>query len=72
MLKRLIVNADDFGLTPGVNQGIIEACKAGIVTTTSDMIKIPYAEEGIMVAQKETPSLCGQACTAVSGNSGPC
>jgi len=29
--RRLIVNADDFGISPGVNAGIIEAHERGIV-----------------------------------------
>lgn len=34
-MKNLIVNADDFGWTPGVNRGIVEAFRNGIVTSTS-------------------------------------
>ena len=34
-MKRLIVNADDFGLTSGVTEGIVEAHRRGIVTSTS-------------------------------------
>ncbi|PYV52347.1 MAG: hypothetical protein DMG92_01335 [Acidobacteria bacterium] len=37
MLRHLIVNADDFGLTSGVNRGIIEAHTHGIVTSTTLM-----------------------------------
>lgn len=33
--KKLIVTADDFGLTEGVNEGIIDAYRKGIVTRTS-------------------------------------
>lgn len=36
-MKRLIVNADDFGFTRGVNAGIIRAFKDGIVTSTTTM-----------------------------------
>jgi chitin disaccharide deacetylase len=39
--KRLIVNADDFGLSAGVNQGIWEAHERGIVTSTSCMVRGP-------------------------------
>jgi hopanoid biosynthesis associated protein HpnK len=34
-MKRLIVNADDFGMTEGVNRAILEAHRHGIVTSTS-------------------------------------
>lgn len=34
-MRMLVVNADDFGLSLGVNDGIIEAHAAGIVTSTS-------------------------------------
>lgn len=37
-MKRLIVNADDFGLTSGVSRGILEAYRRGIVTSTTVMV----------------------------------
>jgi len=43
-MKRLIVHADDFNLTPGVNQGILEAFRNGVVRSTSIMINLPGAE----------------------------
>jgi predicted glycoside hydrolase/deacetylase ChbG (UPF0249 family) len=43
--KYLIVNADDFGQSPGVNQGIIEAHERGIVTSASLMVHWPAALE---------------------------
>ncbi len=36
-MRRLIVNADDFGLTSGVNRGIVEAHSRGIVTSATLM-----------------------------------
>ena len=41
----LIVNADDFGISPGVNAGIIEAHERGIATSTSLMTRWPAARE---------------------------
>jgi predicted glycoside hydrolase/deacetylase ChbG (UPF0249 family) len=41
--RYLIVNADDFGLSPGVNQGILTAHEQGIVTSTSLMVRWPAA-----------------------------
>ena len=41
--RYLIVNADDFGLSPGVNRGIIKAHEQGIVTSASFMVRWPAA-----------------------------
>jgi len=41
--KFLIVNADDFGLSSGVNRGIVEAYEMGIVTSASLMVRWPEA-----------------------------
>jgi predicted glycoside hydrolase/deacetylase ChbG (UPF0249 family) len=39
--RTLIVNADDFGLTPGVSRGILEAGAKGIVTSTTMLVNRP-------------------------------
>ena len=38
MENLLIVNADDFGLSKGQNYGIIEACRRGVVSSTTALI----------------------------------
>ena len=38
MERVLIVNADDYGLSKGQNYGIIEACKNGLVTSTTALV----------------------------------
>lgn len=55
-MKKLIVNADDFGVTESVNRGIIYGFKNGIITSTSLMVKRPYAKEAAKLA-KENPNL---------------
>jgi predicted glycoside hydrolase/deacetylase ChbG (UPF0249 family) len=49
--RQLIVNADDFGRSPGVNQGIIEAHESGIVTSASMMVRWPSATEAAAYGQ---------------------
>src|SRR5688572_12479651 len=41
--RYLIVNADDFGLSEGVNRGILRAHDEGIVTSASLMVRHPAA-----------------------------
>jgi predicted glycoside hydrolase/deacetylase ChbG (UPF0249 family) len=41
--KRLIVNADDLGRTPGINAGILEAHQQGVVTSATLMVNYPAA-----------------------------
>jgi predicted glycoside hydrolase/deacetylase ChbG (UPF0249 family) len=54
--QHLIVNADDFGLSYGVNRGIIEAHEHGIVTSASLMVRWPAAPEAA-VYSREHPDL---------------
>jgi predicted glycoside hydrolase/deacetylase ChbG (UPF0249 family) len=54
--KYLIVNADDFGQSPGVNRGIMEAHEHGIVTSASLMTRWIAAGEAALYA-KEHPKL---------------
>lgn len=39
--RRLVVNADDFGFTAGVNRGILEAFEAGALRSASIMVGTP-------------------------------
>ena len=49
--RAVIVNADDFGYSRGVNRGIIEAHERGIVTSTSFMVRWRGAEEAAEYAR---------------------
>jgi chitin disaccharide deacetylase len=55
-MRRLIVNADDFGFAAGVNEGIVEAHVSGIVTSTSLMVGRPAAADAARLA-REYPAL---------------
>lgn len=43
--KLLIVNADDLGRTPGINEGIFDAHRRGLVTSATLMVGFPAAEK---------------------------
>ena len=54
--RLLIVNADDFGFTRGVNAGIVEAHKNGILTAATLMANGDAFDDAVRLA-RETPSL---------------
>jgi chitin disaccharide deacetylase len=47
MVRTLVVNADDLGLTVGVNNGIFDAHERGILTSASLMASAPGAADAI-------------------------
>jgi len=49
-LKRLVVNADDFGFTKDVNEGIVEAHRDGILTATTLMANGDAFEDAVTLA----------------------
>lgn len=55
-MKRLVVNADDFGFARDVNQGIIEAHREGILTATTLMAAGTAFDDAVRLA-KQNPSL---------------
>ncbi|HTU32379.1 MAG TPA: ChbG/HpnK family deacetylase [Candidatus Acidoferrum sp.] len=55
-MRRLIVNADDFGFTAGVNRAIVEAHTRGIVTSSTLMAHGKAFDEAVKLAQS-TPGL---------------
>jgi chitin disaccharide deacetylase len=55
-VKRLIVNADDFGLSDGVNAGVLRAHRDGIVTSASLMVQQPGAGAAAAAA-RQCPAL---------------
>ena len=55
-MRQLVVNADDFGFTRDVNQGIVEAHQNGILTATTLMSDGTAFEDAVRLA-KENPTL---------------
>jgi predicted glycoside hydrolase/deacetylase ChbG (UPF0249 family) len=69
--RRLIVNADDFGRTPGINQGTIEAHLKGIVSSATVMVLEKPARDGIKQAQELAPKLSLGLHFVMTGRSSP-
>src|ERR687892_1755559 len=53
----LIVNADDFGRSPGVNRGVARAHEEGIVTSATMMVRWPAAEEAAAYSRRSSLSV---------------
>lgn len=62
-MRRLIVNADDFGLTDGVNRAIVELHSTGALTSATLMAASPRFDGAVALARKN-PSL-GMGCHIV-------
>lgn len=56
LVKKLIINADDFGLSPGINRGIREAAEAGAISSISVMTNFSYVSD-LIAFHKEFPAI---------------
>ncbi|MDH4241171.1 MAG: ChbG/HpnK family deacetylase, partial [Phycisphaerae bacterium] len=56
MDRRIIINADDFGLCDGINEAVARAHSDGILTSATIMVNMPAAEKAVKIAKK-LPSL---------------
>ncbi|MBA7479768.1 Chitooligosaccharide deacetylase ChbG [subsurface metagenome] len=52
MDRRIIINADDFGLCDGVNEAVAQAHSDGILTSATIMANMPAADEAVKIAKK--------------------
>jgi len=55
-MKRLIVTADDFGMSPGINRGIVQAHRGGIVTSASLLVNRPASKQAAVLG-RDCPAL---------------
>jgi hopanoid biosynthesis associated protein HpnK len=67
-VRRLIVNADDFGLTAGVNRGIVEAHTGGIVTSTTLMANSAAFDDAVRLARSNPKLSVGCHLVLVDGS----
>jgi hopanoid biosynthesis associated protein HpnK len=63
--RKLIVTADDFGLTEGINRGIIEACSKGIVTRASILANGDAFDHAVSLAKQNESMKVGVHLTLI-------
>jgi predicted glycoside hydrolase/deacetylase ChbG (UPF0249 family) len=56
-MRSVILNADDYGLTRGVSQGIRYAFSCGVVSSATAMTNIPGTIRGLEIAKRDSPHL---------------
>ena len=67
-MKRLIINADDFGLAPGVNRAIVELQQAGALSSTTLMATAPYFLAAVYLAFAQPALAVGCHVVLVDGS----
>lgn len=66
-MSRLIINADDFGLTSGVNRAIVEASRAGSVTSATLMANSAAFDEAVALAKSQPQLRVGCHIVLIDG-----
>ena len=66
-VKRLIINADDFGLAPGVNRAVVELQQAGVLTSATLMATGAYFSPAVYLAFAQPGLAVGCHITLVDG-----
>ena len=66
-MRRLIINADDFGLTHGVNRAIAESHARGVVTSTTLMANSRAYDEAVLLAKTSNKWSVGCHVVLVDG-----
>jgi hopanoid biosynthesis associated protein HpnK len=67
--RRLIVNADDFGMSEEVNEAVIRAYKEGVLTSTSLMVTGAAFENAVKLAREHSGLAVGIHLVTVVGKS---
>jgi len=66
-VRRLIINADDFGLTAGVNRAIAECHDAGVVTSTTLMANSAAFDDAVAIAKARSKLRVGCHVELIDG-----
>jgi chitin disaccharide deacetylase len=66
-VKRLIINADDFGLAPGVNRAVVELQQAGVLSSATLMATGTYFSPAVYLAFAQPALAVGCHITLVDG-----
>lgn len=69
-MKFCIVNADDFGAGAGINRGVVEAHRMGVVSSASLMVNMPGAREAVELA-RDLPRLSVGLHVNLTNETGP-
>ena len=67
-MRRLIINADDFGLTSGVNRAILQTCTSGVVTSATLMANAAAFDEAVHLASRADKFEVGCHVVLVDGS----
>jgi predicted glycoside hydrolase/deacetylase ChbG (UPF0249 family) len=70
-VKYLIVNADDFGASSGINRGILVTHRQGILTSTSLMVNMPAAAEAVLLSREVSDLGVGLHVNFTNESEGP-
>ena len=66
-MKKVIINADDFGLAQGVNEGIIKAHQEGVLTSATLMANMPGFDQAVEIARANPELGVGVHLNILSG-----
>ena len=66
-MKRLIINADDFGISKEVNEGIVKGFQEGIITSTTVMANMSEFEQAMKLAKKHSELSVGVHLNIIDG-----
>lgn len=68
-MERIIINADDFGLSKGVNEGILYCYRNGIVNSSSIMVTYDSFIEAVEIIKEHKLNNIGLHCNLTEGKS---